>query len=66
MGEMAWVRAAGFVVAAVSLLHVVMTPLGVHALDVVAPTAFLGLVLIVSIRLLLGRSRSSSTAVAAR
>jgi hypothetical protein len=66
MGEMAWVRAAGFVVAAVSLLHVVMTPLGVYALDVVAPTAFLGLVLIVSIRLLLGRSRSSSTGAAAR
>jgi hypothetical protein len=57
----AWVRAAGFVVAAVSLLHLVTTSLGVRALDVLAPTAFLALVLILSIRLLMGRNTASST-----
>ena len=66
MGQVAWVRVAGFVVAALSLLHLVMTPLGVHALDVVAPTAFLVLALTLSIRLLMGRSTSRSTGAAAR
>jgi hypothetical protein len=61
MTEVAWVRAAGFVVAAVSLLHLVTTSLGVRALDVLAPTAFLALVLILSIRLLMGRNTASST-----
>jgi hypothetical protein len=61
MAEVAWVRAAGFVVAAVSLLHLAITPLGVRALDVLAPTAFLALVLILSIRLLMGRNTASST-----
>jgi hypothetical protein len=66
MGQAAWVRAAGFVVAALALVHVVMTPLGVRALDVLAPTAFLALVLILSIRLLMGRSTPTSTGAAAR
>ena len=63
MGQAAWVRAAGFVVAAVSLLRVVMTAVGVHALDVLAPTGFLALVLILSIRLLMGRDRPGSRRV---
>jgi len=66
MGQAAWVRSAGFVVAAVSLLRVVLTPFGVRALDVLAPTAFLALVLILSIRLLMGRSTPTSTGAAAR
>jgi len=61
MGQVAWVRAAGFVGAAVSLLRVVMTAVGVHALDVLAPTGFLALVLILSIRLLMGRGMPRSS-----
>jgi hypothetical protein len=56
------VRVAGWLVAALSLLRVVMAPLGVGALDVLAPIAFLVLVLILSIRLLIGRGMPSSPA----
>jgi hypothetical protein len=55
-----WVRAAGWLVAALALLRVVMTLFDVRALDVLAPTALLALVLILSVRLLMGRSTPSS------
>ena len=53
--QVGWVRAAGWLVAALALLRVGMTPLGIRVFDIVAPSAFLVLVLILSIRLLLGR-----------
>ena len=53
--QVGWVRADGWLVAALALLRVGMTPLGIRAFDIVAPSAFLVLVLILSIRLLLGR-----------
>ncbi len=62
--QVGWVRAAGWLVAALSLLRAVMTPFGVRALDVLAPIAFLALVLILSVRLLMGRSTRMSTGAA--
>ena len=53
--QVGWVRAAGWLVAALALLRVGMTPLGIRAFDIVAPSSFLVLVLILSIRLLMGR-----------
>jgi len=53
--EVGWVRAVGLVVAAISLLRVVLTLFGVAALDALAPIAFLILILIVSVRILRGR-----------
>src|SRR2546423_14239243 len=55
MDQVGWVRAAGWLVAALALLRVGMAPLGIRALDSLAPAAFLVLVLILSIRLLMGR-----------
>jgi hypothetical protein len=55
IGEVRWIQAAGIVVAALSLGRVLMTPFGVGVLEVVAPVAFLGLILLLSVRLLLGR-----------
>jgi hypothetical protein len=55
MGQVPWVQVAGLLVAALSLVRVVMIPSGVRALDAVAPIAFLVLVLILSVRVLLGR-----------
>jgi len=62
--QVGWVRAVGGLVAALSLLRGVMTPLGVRALDVLAPVSFLALVLILSFRLLMGRSAPTSTGAA--
>ena len=62
--QVGWVRAVGGLVAALSLLRGVMTPLGVRALDVLAPVSFLALVLILSFRLLMGRSGPTSTGAA--
>jgi hypothetical protein len=66
MGQVAWVRAAGLLVAAISLVRVVVTPFSVRALDVVAPIAFLVLILILSVRVLLGRDRRTLIGVAHR
>jgi hypothetical protein len=66
MGQVAWVRAAGLVVAALSLVRVAVTPFSVRALDVVAPIAFLVLILILSVRVLLGRDRRTPIGVAHR
>ena len=52
--ETAWVRALGFVVAAASLARAIASPLGLSALDAAAPLAFIGLVLLMSIRILAG------------
>src|SRR2546428_4207012 len=56
VAEVGWVRAVGLVVAAISLLRVVLTLVGVAALDALAPLAFLVLILILSVPLLMGLS----------
>jgi len=66
MDQVPWVRTVGLLVAAVSLARVVMMPFGVRTLDVVAPIAFLVLVLILSVRVLLGRSTQMPIGVAHR
>jgi len=62
--EVGWVRAVGLVVAAISLLRVGLTLFGVAALDALAPIAFLILILIVSVRILMGRSKPAPTRTA--
>jgi hypothetical protein len=54
LGETSWVRALGWLAAAVSLARAALSPLGIAALDAIAPLVFVALVLVLSIRLLLG------------
>ena len=62
--EIGWVRVAGLLVAAISLMRVVLTAFGVAALDALAPIAFLILLLILSVRMFMGRSTSMPTSTA--
>ena len=62
--EVGWVRAGGLAVAAISLLRVLLTPFGVAALDALAPIAFLILILILSVRMLMGLSKPMPTSTA--
>jgi hypothetical protein len=62
--QVGWVRAAGWLVAALSLLRAVISPFGVGALDFVGPIAFLALMLILSVRLLTGRTAQMSAGAA--
>ena len=64
VAEVGWVRAVGLVVAAISLLRVVLTLFGVAALDAVGPIAFLILIVILSARMLMGLSKPMPTSVA--
>ena len=64
--QVGWVRAAGLLVAALSVLRGVISPFGISALDFVAPTAFLALILVLSVRLLMGRNTPMSTRPAVR
>jgi hypothetical protein len=57
--EVSWVRALGFAVAALTLLRAVLNPLGITALDIVAPIAFLAFVLVLTIRILVARPRQA-------
>jgi hypothetical protein len=66
MDQVLWVRAAGLLVAVLSLVRVLLPPFGVRALDVLAPIAFLVLILILSVRILLGRDRRTPIGVAHR
>jgi hypothetical protein len=50
--ERSWVRGVGLGVAVLTLIRAVASPLGVTALDAVAPLAFLAFVLLLSVRLL--------------
>lgn len=59
--QVRWVQAAGLLVAALSFVRVLLTPVGVGALEILAPIAFLALVLILSVRLLIGRGTPMST-----
>src|SRR5438132_7811542 len=64
VAEVGWVRAVGLVVAAISLLRVVLTLFGVAALDALAPMGFVILILILSVRLLMGLSKPLPTSTA--
>ncbi len=59
--EIGWVRLAGLLVAAISLVRVVLTAFGLAALDALAPIAFLILILILSVRILRGLSKPMPT-----
>src|SRR5438445_8747012 len=61
VAEVGWVRAVGLVVAAISLLRVVLKLFGVGALDALAPIAFLVLIVILSVRILMGLSKPMPT-----
>lgn len=60
--EVLWLRALGLVVAVVSIVRAVLNPLRIDALDQVAPLAFILLVLVLAVRIILGKG----TAVASR
>src|SRR6266700_4289829 len=62
--EVAWVRLAGLMAAAISLLRVVLKPFGVAALDALGPIAFLILIVILSVRVLMGLSKPMPTSTA--
>src|SRR5438132_14377067 len=64
LDEVGWVRLAGLTAAAISLLRVVLTAFGVAALDALAPIAFLIVILIVSVRILMGLSSRPPTSTA--
>jgi hypothetical protein len=55
-----WVRVLCLSVAAVTLARAVASPLGLTGLDVLAPIAFLAMVLVLSIRMLVTSPRSSA------
>jgi len=59
--EVGWVRAVGLVVAVISLLRVLLTLFGEAALDALAPIAFLILIVILSVRILMGLSQRMPT-----
>ena len=52
VAEPSWVRIIGLVAVALTLVRAVASPLGVTALDAVAPLAFLVFVLVLSVRIL--------------
>ena len=62
--QVAWVQVAGLMVAALSVIRAAASPFAITALDVVAPLAFLVLILILSIRLLIGKMLPRPTAAA--
>src|SRR2546421_11921546 len=64
VGEVGWVRLAGLMAAAISLLRVALTQFGVAALDALAPIAFLILILILSVRILMGLTKRMPTSTA--
>src|SRR2546421_2642154 len=64
VGEVGWVRLAGLMAAAISLLRVALTQFGVAALDALAPIAFLILILILSVRIFMGLSKRMPTSTA--
>ena len=62
--EVGWVRLAGLMAAAISLLRVVLTLFDVAALDALAPITFLILILILSVRIFMGLSKRMPTSTA--
>ena len=62
--QVAWVQVVGLVVAALSVIRAAASPFAITTLDVLAPLAFLVLILILSVRLLIGKSSPRPTAAA--
>ena len=62
--QVAWVQVTGLVVAALAVIRAAATPFAITALDVVAPLAFIALILILSVRLLIGKPSPRPTAAA--
>ena len=52
--QVGWVQVAGLVVAALSVIRAAASPFAITALDQLAPLAFLALILMLSVRLLMG------------
>ena len=59
LNNSSWVRIAGLIVAALTLLRAFASPLGVSVLDAVAPITFVAYVLVLSGRLIVGRARAA-------
>ena len=53
-----WLRYGGLLVAAVLICRALLSPLGVDALDQLAPIAFIALILVLATRQLLGKARA--------
>ena len=64
--QVAWVQVVGLVVAALSVIRAAASPFAITALDLLAPLAFIALILILSIRLLMGTRSPRPTATANR
>jgi hypothetical protein len=62
--QVAWVQVAGLVVAALSVIRAAASPFAITALDLLAPLAFIVLILILSVRLLLGKPSRRPTVAA--
>ena len=62
--QVAWVQVTGLVVAALAVIRAAASPFAITALDVVAPLAFIALILILSVRLLIGKPSPRPTAAA--
>ena len=62
--QVAWVQVTGLVVAALSVIRAAASPFAITALDVVAPLVFIALILILSVRLLIGKPSARPTAAA--
>ena len=62
--QVAWVQVTGLVVAALSVIRAAASPFAITALDLVAPLAFIALILILSVRLLIGKPSPRPTAAA--
>src|SRR5438034_5740460 len=62
--QVAWVQVTGLVVAALAVIRAAASPFAITALDVVAPLAFIALILMLSVRLLIGKPSPRPTAAA--
>jgi len=63
LADHSWLRVAGLIVAALTLLRAFASPLGVTALDAVAPLAFVAYVLVLSGRLIAADRTNRATSI---
>ena len=63
LADLSWVRIAGLIVAALTILRAFASPLGVSALDAVAPIAFVVYALVLSGRLIAAHRASRGTSI---
>ena len=62
LAQTLWLRVASYVVAAACGLRAIGSPLGMTALDQIAPLLFVAFVLVLSIKLLVGSRRAVAAA----